>query len=730
MKTNKNKNNIPGPRWSLLTLLLVFGTLVGMVSCDDEDDIPPPSAYVPPTPEPEPEPGEPCNFTTAVPVLPEGIDFECEGPEVTYFGDKEGSPLVLEFVENPDASGINTSEKVAQITQSPGVEGWAGFFFDLSAKVDFSELHAINLKVYAPAADQAVLVKLEDSASGGTIAKEVQALTTKANEWEELSFVFSPSDTDKFDRLVLFFNFNGDKGAETVHYFDDIVQGDGTAVEPTDPGTPSGAAPAPSVDPLEVISLFSGAYTDIPVDTWRTEWSNATLEEVAIDGDDVKKYSALGFVGIETMASPVDISGMTHFHVDIWTGDATAFNIKLVDLGGDGAFGGGDDVEHEIAIENPTQQEWVGLDLPISDFVNLTTREHIGQLIFSAAPFAATTVYVDNVYFYNESGVSTRPLTGAPAPTLGQAQVISIFSDTYTSVEGTDFNPNWGQATQVSQEDVAGNNTLVYENLNYQGTAFAAPIDVSAMTMVHVDYWTPDATALNLSLISPGPAETPYAFTITTGQWTGVDIPLSAFSSVVDLSDLIQLKFDGNGTIYLDNIYFFAPPATEPTAAAASPTHAEADVISLFSEAYTDVPVDTWRTDWSGGDLEEVSIAGNAVKKYTNLNFVGIETVNNQIDASAMTHFRTDIWTADATQIRIKLVDFGPNGIYDGPGSGDDTEHEYVMENPAQNTWLSLDIPLTEFAGLTNRGNIAQLIYAGQPVGSATLFVDNVYFHK
>lgn len=729
MKTTKN-NNLASPKWSLLSLLLVLVTLGGILSCEEEDDIPPPSAYVPPTPVPEPEPGEPCTFKITVPVLSEGIDFECEGPEVTYFGNKEGAPLVLDFVENPDASGINTSEKVAQITQSPGVEGWAGFFFDLSAKIDFSELQAIKLKVYSPAADHAVLVKLEDAASGGTIAKEVQALTTKANEWEELSFAFSPSDTDKFDRLVLFFNFNGDKGAETVHYFDDIHLGEGTAVEPTDPGEPGAAAPAPGIDPLEVISLFSGAYTDVAVDTWRTDWSDATLEEVEIAGDPVKKYSALGFVGIETMASPMDVTGMTHFHTDIWTGDATGFNIKLVDLGPDGAFGGGDDSEHEIQVENLAQQEWVSLDIPLSDFTGLANREHIGQLIFSGVPFKAPTVYVDNVFFYNQAGISDRPIVGAPDPSTPEGNVISIFSDAYTNVAGTDFNPNWGQATVVTQEEIAGNNSLKYTNLNYQGTAFANPIDVSGMTMIHVDYWTPDATALNLSLISPGPAETPYAFGLTTGQWVSVDIPLESFSSVVDLGEVIQLKFDGNGTLFLDNIYFFAPPATEPTAAAADPSLDPGDVISLFSGAYTNVAVDTWRTDWSAGSLEEVAIAGNEVKKYTGLTFVGIETVSNQIDATAMTHFHTDVWTADATQIRIKLVDFGANGAYDGPGNGDDTEHEYTIENPQQHTWLSLDIPLSEFTGLTARANIAQLIYSGMPAGSMTLFVDNVYFHK
>lgn len=553
MNIHKN-NHIPSQRKALLSLLLFFGILVGIVSCDNIDDMPPPSAYVPPTPEPEPEPGEPCKFETYVPLLSEGIQFECKGPEPTFFGEKDGS-FTHEFVENPDPSGINTSNYVVAYGQSEGVEPWAGFFYDLAGRVDFSALQTIKVKVYSPAADQIVLLKFEDSADG-SINKEVQAITTVANQWEELSFAFSPSDTDKFDRIVLFFGFNGTKEAPTTYYFDDIVMAEGAAEEP---------------------------------------------------------------------------------------------------------------------------------------------------------------------------GEAAAPTTAAPVPSADGSALISIFSDAYTNVEGTDFNPNWGQSTQVTQELIGGDNTLKLANLNYQGIAFASSVDVSAHTMVHVDYWTADATAINLSLISTGPAEVPYAFPITTGQWVSLDIPLSEFSSVVDLKDLIQLKLDGNGTIYLDNIYFYTPSASGPTTPASNPTHAAADVISLFSDSYTNVSVDSWRTDWSVATLEDMEIDGNAVKKYSDLNFVGIETVTSQIDASSMTHFHTDVWTGDATQIRIKLVDFGPGGIYDG---GDDTEHEITYDNLEQNTWISLDIPLSNFTGMTNRTNIAQLIYSGQPAGTMTLLVDNVYFYK
>ena len=90
-----------------------------------------------------------------------------------------------------------------------------------------------------------------------------------------------------------------------------------------------------------------------------------------------------------------------------------------------------------------------------------------------------------------------------------------------------------------------------------------------------------------------------------------------------------------------------------------------------------------------------------------------------------MTHFRVDMWTPNMTTFRIKLVDFGPDGLFDG---GDDSEHELVFENPAQGEWVSLDIPLVDFAGLTNRTSMAQMILSGLPTGGGTVYIDNVFF--
>jgi hypothetical protein len=569
------KSNIPTVWQNNATFFL--GLLMAFVllpACEVEDDIPPPSAYV----APEDNPNEGCFLLFVVPNLNDGeaLDFECEGPEeYTFFGERDGS-ITISYADNPDNTGINTSDRAVEVVQTAGVEGWAGFFFDLSEKIDFSVNQTVKIKVYSPGAGQDINLKLEDQ-TDGSIAKEIVATTTVANEWEELSFVFSSGDSDKFDRVVLFFDFFGPKAETTTHYFDDIIVVEGGGTTGEDP-VPTVAAPTPGIDPARVISMFSDAYTDVAVDTWRTAWSIGALEDTEIQGDAVKVYTDLTVVGVETVNSQIDATAMTHFHTDIWTPNATTFRIKLVDFGANGAYDGpgvGDDVEHEYIIENPTQAAWVGIDIPLTDFTGLTTRANIAQLIYSTAPAGQTTIYVDNVYFYDETGILTEPMVAAPTPTLDAA-----------------------------------------------------------------------------------------------------------------------------------------------------------DVISMFSDAYTDVAVDTWRTVWSNAMLEDVEVAGNATKKYSNLAFVGAETVMNQIDLAEMTHFHVDVWTPDAAAFRIKLVDFGANGAYDGPGVGDDTEHELEYGSPMLGEWISLDIPLADFEGLTSRNNFAQLIFSADPSGAPTLFIDNVYFHR
>jgi hypothetical protein len=196
--------------------------------------------------------------------------------------------------------------------------------------------------------------------------------------------------------------------------------------------------------------------------------------------------------------------------------------------------------------------------------------------------------------------------------------------------------------------------------------------------------------------------------------------------------DAMKMGFEmglSNDDVYIDNVFIIkkeeASGNNVPETAPAAPTEAAEDVISMFSGSYTDVPVDTWRTSWSLAELEDVTIDGTDMKKYTNLNFVGIETLNNQINASQMDFFHIDLWTPDMNLVRVKLVDFGPDGTF---GTGDESEYELIFENLPQGEWNSLQIPLSDFTGLQNQTNIAQLILSGLPAGTGTLYVANVYY--
>ena len=518
---------------------------------------------------------------------------------------------------------------------------------------------------------------------------------------------------------------------------------------------PTAAAPTPTRPAADVISLFSDAYPNAQVDTWSASWDVADVADVQVGGNAAKKYSKLSYAGIEFTSKTVNAAASTLLHIDLWTQDAGAFKVKLVDFGANGVFGGGDDSEHEITLSRTSTPAvgtgaWNSLDIPLAAFTGLTGKGHLAQMIISGS---SPTIYVDNVYFYRVP-VPTSPPTAAPTPAAPAGNVISLYSNAYPNAQVDTWSAPWDVA-DLEDVKIAGNDTKKYSNVVFVGIEFTSkPIDATAMTTLHMDLWTPDPTALpksfRIKLVDFGPngtfdggddSEHEYSVTasstppLATGNWVGIDIPLAAFTGLKARAHLAQMILVGDlKTFFVDNIYFSASGTlTAPVTAAPAPTWAAADVISLFSNAYPNVTVDTWSAGWDQADLADVKIAGDDVKKYTNLVFAGIEFTSAPVNASAMTHFSFDLWTPSPTDapkvFKVKLVDFGANGVF---GGGDDVEHEPVFSRTTtpsltSGSWVRFDIPLSVFAGLTTKGHLAQLIIAGD---LPTVYVDNVLLHK
>ncbi|MCE2612414.1 PKD domain-containing protein [Flavobacteriaceae bacterium D16] len=121
------------------------------------------------------------------------------------------------YINNPDTNN-NPSCFVGQIVRNPDFQ-FANNQIEFDAKFDFNANTGFKLLVWAPAVGTPVLLKLEDKTNASTFV-EVSAETTTANAWEELTFDFAPGDSDKYDKIVLFFDIG--TGSSSTYYIDDF----------------------------------------------------------------------------------------------------------------------------------------------------------------------------------------------------------------------------------------------------------------------------------------------------------------------------------------------------------------------------------------------------------------------------------------------------------------------------------------------------------------------------
>ena len=181
------------------------------------------------------------------------------------------------------------------------------------------------------------------------------------------------------------------------------------------------------------------------------------------------------------------------------------------------------------------------------------------------------------------------------------------------------------------------------------------------------------------------------------------------------------------------------PHAPIPTAAN--------NVVSLFSDAYTNVPVRHYNGFFApfqtteggaGSDPNNVDIKApfangdlDNIINYTSLNFVSIgmyEAVPN-IDVSVTNTLHMDINVREnidnGDYIRIQLESGTGSGTTSG---GVFTINATALRNADANGWISLNIPLSSFPGFNSRTNLGQLFFISDNRVS-NIWVDNVYFY-
>lgn len=151
-----------------------------------------------------------------------GLPLNFEATSLNYnFVNFGGGEVTV--INNPQSNGINTSTRVGRMIKFPG-EVYGGSVIELAGPMNFSTQKIFRMKVFSPRVGAKVLLKVENQSNGG-ISFEREVLTTVANQWEDMTFDFTPINTaNSYSKIVLIFELGtqGDGTGNFTFYFDDI----------------------------------------------------------------------------------------------------------------------------------------------------------------------------------------------------------------------------------------------------------------------------------------------------------------------------------------------------------------------------------------------------------------------------------------------------------------------------------------------------------------------------
>ena len=198
-------------------------------------------------------------------------------------------------------------------------------------------------------------------------------------------------------------------------------------------------------------------------------------------------------------------------------------------------------------------------------------------------------------------------------------------------------------------------------------------------------------------------------------------ITVSSGTAVITAS-LGGVEAQGSMTVNASGSFDVAP----------TPTRAANNVISLYSDSYTNVPVDFFNGYWEPWQTtlsSDFVVNGNTMINYTNFNFVGNQFSNPTVDATEFSklHFNVNLPEVPSNlDLLITVKDFGAD---QADGGGDDTIQQVFFDASdfEAGEWSTLEFSIT----LANRTNIGQIIYENVNGSSLTeLFIDNIYFYR
>lgn len=449
-------------------------------------------------------------------------------------------------IDNPDASGMNTSPKVATTNKPGGAETWGGSFMQLVDPIDFSMNTTFKVLVWSPKAGAVVRLKVEN-ADDGNLFHEVDATTTVANEWEELTFDFSAINmANTYHKIVLFFDF-GVAGDDSNYYFDNIRLEAGGS-------TGGGGGTCTDLETFEA-AIGSIAFTDFG-NAFSTMVANPDMSGMNTTGQVIQLEKTAGAEtwagGFFETAAPLDFASNPFVKVKVWSPKVGAVVKLKVENLADG------NINAEVDQVTTVANQWEELTYDFSAIDLANTYQRVVMFFDFGNAGDGTTYYYDEIQMCDSA---TTGGGGGGGPTM-----VSIidFEDAIGSYAYTDFGNAF--ASTIANPDMSGNTsaqvTQVEKTTGSETWAgnfveLASPIDFANYGKIKVKVWSPKVGAvvkIKVENLADGNinAEVDQVTTVAN-QWEELTYDFSAIDTSNDYGRLVFF-FDfgnaGDGSFY------------------------------------------------------------------------------------------------------------------------------------------------------------------------------------
>ncbi len=348
-------------------------------------------------------------------------DFESGGNLGAFGG------AISSIVPDPDAAGANGN--VLRCESVIGEQAWQGVNIDIFNSVEITPANqTMQLDVYSL---QPITIAPKVQAGPPAAPASTAAVSHTGSGWETLTVTFdqgldgtSSNPDGVYTEFALHYNWDTGAGAfgtadDRVFYVDNlrgvefvdpcdngVQDGDETGVDcggtncdpcPAPPATP---APTPPATPdNEIISFYSDAYAQQPLNFDAGFCGFNSTEEIQIQGNNTIAYKGNACQGIQ-LNSPVDASTFTTINFDFYVENGTdllgsVISLKLNQTNGPGA---GDDIFLDnVLTEGSTPAivtgQWVEVELT----VNLSNFDALDEVVITAGTLS-NKLYYDNFY--------------------------------------------------------------------------------------------------------------------------------------------------------------------------------------------------------------------------------------------------------------------------------------------------------------------------------------------